>query len=374
MLHIKVKDAMSSRPITIESGTTLSEALGKMMRYNVHELLVLHKNKLCGMLNYNILVKRRDLPLSTKIDNVMISPPKLTESTAIDKAAETLLSSGLRAVPVITNQKLVGILSRYDIVKVIPKMKDINTIAVEAIMTPNPTCVSELDSVDKAKILMSELDEQSIPVVDTKNLVSGMVELRDILRYQRVKRRPRKGVIIGDKTPVRITIKSIMKQPISVSSDTTVETVANLMIENNVSSVIVVDNRKPIGIVTMQDLLELILRFKKSDEVYVQITGLDEADPFVYDSMYTVINKSIRRLGKISDPKTLLIHIVQYHPTGDASKYSVRTRLSTAVHTYYTKSYDWDLLKVIDETMRDLERKVRRDKKRRVDLKRKKRT
>ncbi|MCG2908992.1 MAG: CBS domain-containing protein [Sulfolobaceae archaeon] len=61
-------------------------------------------------------------------------------------------------------------------------------------------------------------------------------------------------------------VKEYMKaNVITVSKDTTMEQVAKIMTEENVGSVIVVDNGKPVGIITERDIVKGIGKGKKLD-------------------------------------------------------------------------------------------------------------
>ncbi|MFP3260072.1 MAG: CBS domain-containing protein [Sulfolobus sp.] len=61
-------------------------------------------------------------------------------------------------------------------------------------------------------------------------------------------------------------VKEYMKaNVITVSKDTTMEQVARIMTEENVGSVIVVDNGKPVGIITERDIVKGIGKGKKLD-------------------------------------------------------------------------------------------------------------
>ena len=61
-------------------------------------------------------------------------------------------------------------------------------------------------------------------------------------------------------------VKEYMKtNVITVTKDTTIEQIAKIMTEKNVGSVIVVDNGKPVGIITERDIVKGIGKGKKLD-------------------------------------------------------------------------------------------------------------
>lgn len=365
---LRAEDIMVKDPITTTPEENLSTILGKMKKRDIHELPVLKKKRVIGLVSYDTLIKRRNLPLSTKVENVMIVPLKISANDALTKVAEVLMSSGHRAVPIISRGKLAGIVSRSDLIKIIPKIEDLASIGVEGIMTPSPKCISQNDTIVNARNLMMGLDERAIPVVDDDEKLAGVIGLKDLADLLwRPKIREEKGDRVGERRPVSVTIKGIMRTPpISVGLDASVKDVVNLMTKHNISSIIVTEEREPVGIITQVDLIELIATFREEEEVYVQITGLEEDDPEVYDAMYELIQKFVKRIAKIVAPKILAIHVVHYHPGGDVSKYSIRVRMSTERKMFYAKAFDWSLLSALNETLEQLEKNIKKKKDRKL--------
>ena len=366
--ELRAKDIMEKNPITTTPEENLSTILGKMKENDIHELPVLKKKKVVGLISFDTLIKRRNLPLSTKVENIMIVPPEISANDALTKIAEALMSSGYRAVPIISKGKLAGIVSRSDLIHIIPEIEDLGSIGVEEIMTPSPKCISQNDTIVNARNLMVELDERTIPVVDDDEKLAGVIGLKDLADLLwRPKIRVEKSEGAGESRPVSVTIKSIMRTPpISVGLDACVKDVVNLMAKYNISSIMVTEEREPIGIITQIDLIELIAAFREEEEVYVQITGLEEDDPEVYDAMYELIQKFIKRTAKIVVPKILAIHVVHYHPGGEVSKYSIRVRMFSERKMFYAKAFDWNLLRALDETLDQLEKNIKKEKDRRL--------
>ncbi len=366
--ELRAKDIMEKNPITTTPEENLSTILGKMKENDIHELTVLKKKKVVGLISFDTLIKRRNLPLSTKVENIMIVPPEISANDALTKIAEALMSSGYRAVPIISKGKLAGIVSRSDLIHIIPEIEDLGSIGVKEIMTPSPKCISQNDTIVNARNLMVELDERTIPVVDDNEKLAGVIGLKDLADLLwRPKIRVEKSEGAGESRPVSVTIKSIMRTPpISVGLDACVKDVVNLMAKYDISSIMVTEEREPIGIITQIDLIELIAAFREEEEVYVQITGLEEDDPDVYDAMYELIQKFVKRTAKIVAPKILAIHIVHYHLGGEVSKYSIRVRMSSEQKMFYAKAFDWNLLRALDETLKQLEKNIKKEKDRRL--------
>ncbi len=139
------------------------------------------------------------------------------------------------------------------------------------------------------------------------------------------------------------------------------------MQEHDISSVLITEDKKPIGIITPLDIIELLVRMKERESLYVQITGLEEEDAEVYDEMYELIHKYMSKINKIDKTRIFALHVVQYHDKSFVKEYELRARLSTEKQMFYAQSNGWDLMKALDDVLENLERRVTKEKDRRLD-------
>ncbi len=107
-------------------------------------------------------------------------------------------------------------------------------------------------------------------------------------------------------------IKSLMRENVvTVSKDESVIDAARKMDERNVGSVVVLDEQKPVGIVTDRDLtIKALSRRKDPDQTTVeQIMSEDLFSVHVEDPIFEVISKAceagVRRIPVISGDRLL---------------------------------------------------------------------
>lgn len=371
---LKAKDVMSREPVVAAPEDSLSEVLGKMKRHGVHEVPVVERKKLVGIVSYNTLTKRRSLPMSTKVERIMVAPPMIGETDSVPEVAEMMMSTGSRGIPVTSKRKLLGFISRIDLIESVRGMKMLSEVDVSSIMSHSPQCVLETHTLHDARALMKDLDERSVPVCESSGHLIGVVGIRDLADYfARERESETRGEVVGEKEALEIEVGSLMRTPpITVPPDARLSEAVDLMIEKDVSSILVAENREPVGIVTQVDIIELIASFGKAEEVFVQITGLEE-EPEIYDAMYERIQKTIDKTGEILSPKILNIHVAQHHSKGDTSKYTMRARLATDRGLFYARHFDWNIHKTLDGLMDQIEDFVREDKERRLDTRKRSR-
>jgi len=375
--ELLVKDVMSPSAVTATKGETLSAVISRMKKDHLREIPVLEGNKPVGLVSYSSFLLRRSLPLSTKVEQVMHQAPKLEEDMPITKAVEEMMASGVRGAPVVRNEKMVGFVSRTDIIKVLPNVEQLKNKKVSEFMTKNPQFVTEKESVRRAQMLMKGLMEKSLPVVDKSGRLVGAVSMHEVMDiiWSPKSSKPYNELVGSDKEPPDIAVGSIMSRPaISVSPSDSIGKVASLMLEKGLATIFVHEGERLVGVVSQADLMEQVISLKKREGVYVQITGLVEEDPDVYNVLYDEIEKAMNRIDKIQFPRVFTVHIQTYHSEGMRSKYSIHGRLTTDRSMYYASQTDWNLYKTMDALLNQLEKTVKREHEKTLDLRKKKAT
>jgi len=363
---LKVRDFMSREVVTGTADEPLSEILGRMQSHGIHEIPILEKKKVVGVVSMAAIARHQSAQPGSKAQHLVKKTPEVPPDMELAVAAETFLSSGSRTLPITEKGKLVGILSRSDIVRALAKCEDIDGMSVAEVMTPQPHCVFAEETVAQARTVMAGLGERAVPVVDADRKLVGVVGLKDLADlFARPKEKFGRQGRASEKDPVKVQIGSIMRPPVAVRPDAKLAKALELMAESRISTIVAEENQEPVGILTTADVVEIAARFRERDRLLVQISGLEE-QPDVYDSMYAIIQKAMRRIGDIVTPRILNLHVVQYKAEGDRSKWSIRARFATERELYHFKHFDWDLFKTLDGLLDQLEAHIKKEKDRRI--------
>ncbi|OEU46689.1 MAG: hypothetical protein BBJ60_08540 [Desulfobacterales bacterium S7086C20] len=131
---------------------------------------------------------------------------------------------------------------------------------IQGWMTTDVITVTEDMSMMKASILMKEKRIRSLPVVDEKGKLVGIVTDTD-LRDASPSKATTLDVYELNYLLSSMKIKDLMtKEPAYVKPDETVEFAAILMVENKISSLPVINNKNAlIGIITQTDIFKVLL-------------------------------------------------------------------------------------------------------------------
>jgi len=215
---------------------------------------------------------------------------------------------------------------------------------------------------------MRSLGERSVPVVDKNRHLRGVVGLKDIVDlFAQPKVREQYGDRAGREEKVALEVKSVMRYPpLTVGPEADVHRAAELMAKNHVSSVIVTENDEPVGIITSQDLMAFLAGLREREQLFVEVGGLEDEPKDTYDEIYEVIQKEMRRIAPLVQPRTLAIHFQKYKPEGDRWKYSLRARFTTSHRIYYAHEFDWDLRVALTQLLDTLYKRIVKEKERKV--------
>ncbi|BER91977.1 CBS domain-containing protein [Thermatribacter velox] len=115
-----------------------------------------------------------------KAREIMSHPVKVVSpSTTVEEAFSTMMRFGFSGLPVVEDNKLVGLISRKDVEKAISH--GLHNAPVKSFMNPQVISVEPEDSIFKVWQLMVEQDIGRVPV--TRNgLVLGIITRSDLLR------------------------------------------------------------------------------------------------------------------------------------------------------------------------------------------------
>ncbi|MGB6500811.1 MAG: CBS domain-containing protein [Thermoplasmata archaeon] len=365
-------DLMSKRPATLPHDAPVSRALGLMRTHGYHEVPVLRRSHLIGMITVESIARRVRRALMTKVEHLLIVPPLITPSSTYPEIAETLLAAGLRAAPVVGRRgELLGIVSRSDLVRElghVPLFSRGPLPTVEEVSRPPSMTVRENDLCRNLVDQIRLLEEHPFPVVDRKGRLVGAVGVKDLTE---VLWRPTAGGKRDARdvsTALNVEVGSIMHRPaVTVPSGTDVVAAARRMTEEAVSSVFVVEDSRPTRVLSESDLLGLIVARSRPaqgkprvEDVYVEITGLRGAgDPGLIAEIDALVARGLGRITRYSQPSLLSLHFAP-HATHRTNDLTVEARLHTNAGIFYASHTGWNLMAGVSGLLEDLTAQVHR--------------
>lgn len=130
------------------------------------------------------------------VQDVMTPNPDTVDRTDnLQQVAKLMLDCDCGSIPVVENDKVVGIITDRDIViRVIAKGKNPLTTKVSEAMTDGIQTVREGDSLDRVMSIMSEHQVRRVPVVDDQDRLVGIVAQADLATEAKDNRKVEKTI------------------------------------------------------------------------------------------------------------------------------------------------------------------------------------
>lgn len=121
MAHTFAKDVMKKEIIELDGSVSIQDAASKMTNAKVGSVIVTSEGKHVGILTEKdfISIAAEGRPLFTAISEVMSSPIiSIDSEETVWEAAELMKEKNIHKIPVQENDKIVGILTATDLVKI----------------------------------------------------------------------------------------------------------------------------------------------------------------------------------------------------------------------------------------------------------------
>ena len=355
---ISVEKIMSTDFPTIDSDSTIANALSVMKESKYQDLPVIEDGNYVGVVTYSVILRKKSVSLDAKVKNIIRNIQTATVDLEITKIAEMFISNNCRQIPVVNGKKVIGVIMRNRVIDIVRDIKALKEIKVWEIMTTPVEAVKQNDLMDDALDLMIREDIRTLPVIDTTDRVVGVVGMREIIDNNWKK----DSKTIGDlakSSRSQITVESISTTSAkTIDWDSDVADAVDLMVDNGFSTLPVIEGGTLVGVITEYDVLELISACRERDMLFVQISGLEDDEKDYADAIYKDIENMVAKISKIYKPESLTIHVSRYNETGGNPKYSITARLFIKGTVVMMKEVGYDLSKTMSDLIKKLEAAV----------------
>ena len=372
LANLKALDILEEPSALAHPDETLSKVLSRFRSKLLSELPVVTKEetgggkpKLLGLLCLPVLLRGRRLPLSARVENLLIHPPRLTERLSLLEVTKRLLDSDFRTLPVIDKQHhLVGLVSRLGVLKQIMRLEAFGKLKVEDVMTPEPRCLLINDNLSTARNLMRTLDVKTLPVVDQAGRLVGVVGQRELLAGSELSSKGQSlGDRGGDRQAPHLRVDSLMRTtPVTIAPENRLADLLGLIVDQNVSTVFVIREQQLAGVIQTTDLLELLARPEADvEEVHLQLSGLESEDPMLVEDLTSRIHHSMQVISHNYQPLSCHVHFSS-EGTSSRTHFTARMRLQTSKKLFVARGEDWSEMAALREALQRLESQTQRSK------------
>ena len=258
---MKVKEIMTTKIISVDKDDSLKRVLDLMKKHDITKIPVLEEKKIFGLVTDNVIAYKLG-----SIRKRTVTASRLHASSVTEKEVKTIFPEedvknilksvgepGPTMLPVVENGKLVGVVTKADLLPMV-KSKD----PIYSIMKRKVYTVSLNDRVIHARRIMISENIARLPVLEEKKLVGIISDIEIALAFASLK----KSFSLGKQKHHldELLVEDAMRAPVVwTTPSVSILNAAQLMLNYNIGALPVLENEKLVGMVTRTDLLKTIV-------------------------------------------------------------------------------------------------------------------
>lgn len=258
---MKVKEIMTTKIITVDKDDSLKLVLDLMKKYDITKIPVTEEKKFFGLVTDNVIAYKLGSIRKRGITASRLHASSVTEKDIAvifpDEEVKNILKSvgepGPTMLPVIEKEKLVGVVTKADLLPLVTSKNQLHSIMQKKVYT-----VGLNDRVVHARRIMITNNVARLPVLEEKKLVGIISDVEIALAFASLK----KSFSIGRQKHRldELLVKEVMRIPVVWSNPSmSISDAAKLMQKQNVGALPLLENDKLVGMVTRTDLLKTIV-------------------------------------------------------------------------------------------------------------------
>lgn len=302
---------------------TLSSALA-MIKSSHDAVFVFDKNKnFLGLIApyYALFTKR--CPHTCKAKTIMVSPPKITDSTPLFEIADFMVATRIYQLPVFDkNNQLIGVITAKNLMKEILREKNnfrqiTQNVEIEKVSTANAK-----SNIGDAYKLLRKKGTTRLVVIDKKGKLISIISRRDIeealMKPSQRQRFSGKSSNVSDYVfneesitrfdrPIgRFYTSNVFTAP----KETDLAKTLQKLIDSNKNSIVLVDkNNFPFGIISNRIILKAIAKLKPKKEIPIIFRKpTEQATDYEIEKIIGLLQKFGQKMDKISSVKQIRLN------------------------------------------------------------------
>lgn len=341
----------------MDINSPVSEAIAKIIKGE--PCVIVTKNN-----NYHGIFSELDVgnvvdTSKEKLGNVCDNAPLLTEMIDVRDAVKMFLNGKYKALPLLTSDGF-KVIKRSTLLQLVKEKKMLPDVSVGEVMTAPLITVDDKDNVGKVQSLMRQGNVRRI-IVTKGGMLEGIIAMRDLLvLHERPNRRGDSSLSYNKdkKGFYEFPVTNFMQYKVkTLLPEKSLYEAVDLLSKTAGSSVVIVEGKNPIGILSARDVLELAAMKK---EVYpINFSGLGTAEAEYEDELRSLAEKTYEKVVQMVPVEYMAVHYKKQRTEGLKTRYEVHVRIRSNNMITVTNA-DWDVRTATQGAMKDFLKVVKK--------------
>ena len=307
-----------------------------------------------------------DQPANTKIESVWRQVGSVSPNTSVLDVVDLLIRNNITAIPVVTRDE-VGLISQQDITGELVDVPELKKLKAKDIMVSTVITAERDTPIAYARSTMLEKGISHMPVLNDEKLVGMVTGEDIVTTFITSQGKTTTGDRSGAKAskfPGQVT-GFMNKTPVSLQGEASVLDAVKLMTKMGSRYCLLVDEEQKLyGIITHRELLGVIHSLKPEPELPVYIVGIDDEDFFEKTVVEDKIRRTVMRSMRIREDITeVSVKVKSQRSSGERTRYTITVRAIGPSISYNVDNEDWGLMETFDGLVDALDKTLRRAKK-----------
>jgi CBS domain-containing protein len=358
---MKISGIMTRNVITLSLEDTIGKALNIMYNEKINQIPIIDTN---GWYHGMVFAKHFlniNLTTSSKLRNFLVNTAALSAEDSVKECVRLIVTTGNRALPVLENSNLIGIISETDVILKTEFGNDTVDNAMSDVIV-----IRDNTSLSAGLAKMRRENVSRMPVINSNGILVGVINALDRAKVMATPtERISKDSMTSSVVPAssQIKVREIMKKMKFVKLGTKIKVLTGSFKEFE-EIFVVDDQRRPIGILTPRDALEMTLPQVRQVPIHIANVPDGESRRIIEANFVKFLN---RIHGKPERIKSIIIYVDKYK----TRKYSMRARLISTKHVIGSKAVAYDLSSASKKLISVLDRRLKSEIGRKIKLRQK---
>jgi predicted transcriptional regulator len=359
-----VPDEFVTKTTICDYKIPLVKMLGKIENFGA---VVVNKNsEYYGIVDLRSIysnVGRLGLNQNAKIEKFADRVPVLDDSTSINQAIANFYYSAKKFLPYSKENKIIGVIKREKLLSTILSLHLLSKYDVNLIATSPVISIDSNSNAAQARKLMLDNHINKLAVTENEKLF-GILTDKNMNSEVEVNSERQEGKVDNKFSLSNIKVSSICEKNLyTINKTDPIDLAIKLLLEKDISSLFIMKNQVPVGIVTTRDIFELVLANTNISKDNIIISGLDDSTKEYEDEIREELQKLMDNVNKFHGMQTHYLSLnIKKHKE---KNYEIKARLiSTKNGTFTTAISGYSLEQGIKETSEKMYKiiKEKRDK------------
>lgn len=177
------KDYMTKDVVSVEILSSRDDVLKILKRTGISGVPVVKDDKMLGIVTRKDILHKSD---ETQIALLMTAEPlTIRPDATLSEAAQVMTECNIRRLPVVEGDKLLGILSVSDLISAVAKVNDKREIK-DNFVSKETFAIWEETPLPVVGRIMELAQVDAMPILNSENKLTGIISERDLIRCSRI--------------------------------------------------------------------------------------------------------------------------------------------------------------------------------------------